>query len=113
MEELFKMLAGRIALGGEAGAALLIAAGGIEAFYLPARRFAPGRMSVIHKKEIWVRFATWLLLALEFELAADVIRSAISPTWSDIGQLAAIAGIRTFLNYFLEKDIETFAEHPA
>jgi uncharacterized membrane protein len=113
MEELFKVLAGRIALGVEAGAALLIAAGAIEAFYLSARRLAPGLIGVIHKKEIWVRFATWLLLGLEFELAADVIRSAISPTWSDIGQLAAIAGIRTFLNYFLEKDIETFAEHPA
>jgi uncharacterized membrane protein len=48
----------------------------------------------------------WLLLALEFALAADIIRSAISPSWGDIGQLAAIAAIRTFLNYFLEKDLE-------
>ena len=36
----------------------------------------------------------WLLLALEFELAADIIRSAIAPTWQDIGQLGAIAVIR-------------------
>jgi uncharacterized membrane protein len=39
-------------------------------------------------------------------LAADIIRTAIAPTWADIGQLAAIAALRTFLNYFLDKDIE-------
>jgi uncharacterized membrane protein len=48
----------------------------------------------------------WLLLGLEFELAADIIGSVISPTWKDIGELGAIAVIRTFLNYFLEKDLE-------
>ena len=56
----------------------------------------------------------WLILALEFELAADVLHTAISPTWDDVGMLAAIAAIRTVLNYFLEKDIETYArEKPA
>jgi uncharacterized membrane protein len=46
------------------------------------------------------------LLGLEFELAADIIGSVISPTWEDIGELAAIAVIRTFLNFFLERDLE-------
>ena len=50
-------------------------------------------------------FAGWLVLALEFLLAADILRTAISPTWNDIGQLAAIAAIRTFLNYSLEHDL--------
>ena len=62
------------------------------------------------KKRVWLRFAMRLMLGLEFELAADVLRSAISPKWSDIGQLGAIAGIRTFLNYFLEKDIDKYGE---
>jgi len=48
----------------------------------------------------------WLLLALEFTLAADIVRSAIAPSWEEIGQLAAIAVIRTFLSFFLERDIE-------
>ena len=48
----------------------------------------------------------WLLLGLEFSLAADIITSVISPTWQDIGELGAIAVIRTFLNYFLEHDLE-------
>jgi uncharacterized membrane protein len=50
-------------------------------------------------------FAGWLVLALEFLLAADILKTAISPTWNDIGQLAAIAAIRTFLNYSLGHDL--------
>lgn len=45
-------------------------------------------------------------LALEFLLAADIVRTAVAPTWEDIGQLAAIAVIRTGLNYFLHRDIQ-------
>jgi uncharacterized membrane protein len=52
-------------------------------------------------------------LGLEFELAADIIRTAIAPTWTDIGQLAAIGLIRTFLNYFLEKDLEHYEPNGA
>ena len=62
------------------------------------------------RKAIWQRFGVWLLLGLEFELAADIIRTVVSPTWRDIGELAAIAAIRTFLNYFLEKDVERAEE---
>jgi len=65
---------------------------------------------LVRKKEIWVGFGVWLLLGLEFEHGADIIRSAITPTWEQLGQLALIAFIRTFLNYFLEKDIEKYAE---
>jgi uncharacterized membrane protein len=52
----------------------------------------------------------WLLLGLEFELAADIIGSVISQTWQDVGMLGAIAVIRTFMNYFLEKDLEEAEE---
>ena len=50
----------------------------------------------------------WLVLALEFALGADIVRTAISPTWNEIGQLAAIGFIRTFLNFFLEKDLAKY-----
>lgn len=49
--------------------------------------------------------ARFLALGLEFQLAADVLRTAISPTFREIGQLAAIATIRTALNYFLSREI--------
>lgn len=51
-------------------------------------------------------FARYLLLALEFQLAADIISTAIAPGWEQIGQLAAVAVIRTFLNYFLSLEMK-------
>ena len=113
MEELFKSWAGMVALAIEAGAVLIIAIGAIEALARTAARLVSNAKGTIGRKEIWVRFAIWLLLGLEFELAADVVRSAISPTWTAIGQLGAIAAIRTVLNYFLERDISEFAAEQA
>lgn len=108
MLESFKTITASIALAIEAAGALLVAYGAAEAIYgsilaIARRRSLPGE-----RKEVWLRFGVWLLLGLEFLLAADVVRSALSPTWQDIGQLAAIAAIRTFLNYFLERDLEKY-----
>lgn len=50
--------------------------------------------------------ARYLSLALEFQLAADILSTAIAPSWDQIGKLAAIAVIRTLLNYFLGKEME-------
>jgi uncharacterized membrane protein len=47
----------------------------------------------------------FLTLGLEFQLAADILRTAVSPTFTQIGQLAAIAAIRTGLNFFLRREI--------
>jgi uncharacterized membrane protein len=52
-----------------------------------------------------LNLGSWLALALEFALAADILRTAVAPTWHDIGQLAAIAVLRTGLNYGLEREI--------
>jgi uncharacterized membrane protein len=112
MEDFFKQFAGTIALTIEAAAALIIAFGAIEAQYQLVRSFTLPSPRTGTRKRIWLRFGVWLLLGLEFELAADIIRTAISPSWTDIGQLGAIAVIRTFLNYFLEKDLEKYDEVP-
>ncbi|MER7131130.1 DUF1622 domain-containing protein [Streptosporangium saharense] len=48
----------------------------------------------------------FLALGLEFQLAGDVLRTAVSPSFAQIGQLAAIATIRTALNFFLSREIE-------
>jgi uncharacterized membrane protein len=61
------------------------------------------------RKAVWRRYGIWLVLGLEFELASDIIETVISPDWIQIGQLGAIAVIRTFLNYFLEKDLDAGA----
>jgi uncharacterized membrane protein len=49
--------------------------------------------------------ARYLALALEFQLAADVIETSIVPDWTKIGRLAAIGAICTALNYFLTRDM--------
>jgi uncharacterized membrane protein len=111
MEQIFRTIAGYVATGVEAGAVLFIAVGAIEALYLcGSRLFSRGGGTTIHRKAIWVGFAVWLLLALEFELASDVVRTAIAPSWNEVGQLGVIAAIRTVLNYFLERDIDKYAE---
>ena len=56
--------------------------------------------------EIRLDLGLSLTLALEFLLAADIVATAVTPSWESIGLLAAIAGIRTFLNYFLHREIK-------
>ena len=50
--------------------------------------------------------ARFMALALEFQLAADVLATAVAPSWTQIGKLGAIAVIRTALNYFLAREIK-------
>ena len=54
--------------------------------------------------------ARYLALALEFQLGADILSTAIAPTWDRIGKLAAIAVIRTVLNYFLMREMRETGE---
>jgi uncharacterized membrane protein len=57
------------------------------------------------KRKVWLQYARWLVAALTFQLAADIVETSIAPTWDDIGRLTVIATIRTLLNYFLERDL--------
>ena len=59
--------------------------------------------------ELRVKFGSYLTLTLELLLGADILVTAVAPTWDDIGKLAAIAAIRTILNYFLEKDLKAWS----
>jgi uncharacterized membrane protein len=105
VETLIRLFSGYIALSVEAVAALVVGYGAIEALV----RLAPELVGSGQRgrlRDVWRRLGVWLLLGLEFELAADIVRTAIAPTWTDIGQLASIAAVRTFLNYFLESDVE-------
>ncbi|MBK4736590.1 DUF1622 domain-containing protein [Noviherbaspirillum sp. DKR-6] len=54
---------------------------------------------------IRLAFGRYLTLALELQLAADILSTSVAPSWERIGKLAAIAVIRTALNYFLSKEI--------
>lgn len=62
--------------------------------------------SIGHKTgDVRMGLARGLSLALEFQLAADIVGTAISPDWDQIGKLAAVAAIRTFLNFFLQREL--------
>ncbi len=102
-----------LAAGAEAIGAAIIGLGVIEGavrvlLIFIARRGAnePGGDRQEAKENVRLHLGRWLAVALEFELGADILRTAVAPTWSEIGQLAAIAGVRTALNYFLQKEID-------
>ena len=107
MEEMFDQFAHVAGSFIEAAAVLIVTFGSLEAFVKLVPVMLNPRASHGQRKAIWRRYGTWLLLGLEFALAADIVGSVISPTWKDIGELGAIAVIRTFLNYFLEKDLDS------
>jgi uncharacterized membrane protein len=85
-------------------ALIIIVIGTVEAFFtgLWAAFPAPAHRRF---REILVRYGRWLVAGLTFQLAADIIETSVAPSWQDVGQLGAIAVIRTFLNYFLERDL--------
>ena len=106
MEELLELLANTVALALETIAVLIVAYGALHAvaaILVAFVRGGPRREG--WGRTIWANFGAWLLGGLQFALAADIVRSTIAPTWEQIGELAAIAAIRTFLSYFLERDL--------
>ena len=63
----------------------------------------PGRI----RREVWMHYARWLVAGLTFQLAADIVSTSFAPSWDDVGRLAAVAAIRTFLSYFLDHEMES------
>jgi uncharacterized membrane protein len=104
-----------LASGVEACAAVIIALAAIQATIRGILQFFRRSQSETQPEhptteDIRLRLGRWLALSLEFELGADILRTAIAPTWIEIGQLAAIATIRTLLNYFLQQEIDRAAQ---
>ena len=88
----------------EAAGAVIIFVGAVIAAFgflraLPRRdpdSFVPVRL----------RLGRFLALGLEFQLASDILRTAIAPSYEELGKLAVVAAIRTALNFFLAREIE-------
>jgi len=106
MPELFKQLTIYLATGIEAAAGIIIGLAAIEASLKAFHLFIHRSDMQTSKEEIRLHLGRWLALAIEFELAADILRTAMTPSWNEIGQLAAIIVIRTALNFFLQKEID-------
>jgi len=104
VEELLISAVGYMRLAVEAIGAAVIGIGSVSTVFLFARSLlAPGEHST---SDIRLHLGRFLVLGLEFQLAADVLATAIAPTWEAIRLLAAIVVIRTVLNYFLSKELE-------
>jgi uncharacterized membrane protein len=69
-------------------------------------RAAVRPMTDMERRAAWLRYARWLVAALTLQLAADIIETSVTTDWQTIGRVGAIALIRTFLNYFLERDVD-------
>jgi len=104
--ELSKALIEIVSRGVEVAAAVVIAIAGLEATIKAVRLFLRRNSPPEAKTEVRLTLGRWLAVGLEFLLAADILKTAVAPTWNEIGQLAAIAALRTTLNYFLGKEIE-------
>jgi uncharacterized membrane protein len=90
-------------LGVEAVGAAIIVLGILTAGWLLVKALA--RRQTADFTAIRLALARYLALALEFQLGADILSTAIAPSWEQIGKLGAIAVIRTALNYFLSREM--------
>ena len=109
MEELVRLSAGYVAVSIELVGIVIVAIGTLEAAVAVGRLLLK-RTPQAEARQAWLRYMHWLAAGLTFQLAGDIVHSAVAPTWDDIGKLAAIAAVRTFLNYFLERDFKVAAE---
>src|SRR5215831_1967175 len=104
MEEIIKNVATTVAEIVEGVAALVIAVAVLQVLMEYARIILQPSYKKTNE-EIRLRFGSFAAVSLELLLGADILSTAVAPSWDDIGKLAAIAVIRTGLNYFLEREL--------
>jgi uncharacterized membrane protein len=88
-------------------ALVVVAVATVEAFLGGFRVMSK---SGYERRRVWLRYARWLIAGLTFQLAADLLETSIRTSWAAIGQLASIAVVRTFFNFFLERDVTEIRE---
>lgn len=107
MEAVLKELTFILANATEGVAALLIGLAIVQATWRSLKSYFLDGFLSSESDLVRLQLGRWLVLALEFELAADILRTAVAPTWNEIAQLAAIVVLRTVLNFFLQKEISS------
>ena len=70
------------------------------------KELSSGQDRMLANEAIRIRLGSYLVLALEFFIAGDIIKTIITPTWEGLGILGVIVVIRTILSYFLTKDLK-------
>ncbi len=106
MESLLHEVAHYVALSIEVVAILVIAMGTVQAVVGIVRVVLSPHANNVEKRAVWLEYSRWLVAGLTFQLAADVVNTSFSPTWDEVSRLAVVAAIRTFLSYFLDREVE-------
>jgi uncharacterized membrane protein len=103
MEEIAKLVTLSVSHAVEVAAAVIIGIALIKAIgsYIMAVN-----KNANHQENLRVQFGSSVAVALELMLGADVLSTAVAPSWDEIGKLAAIAVLRTMLNYFLARELK-------
>jgi uncharacterized membrane protein len=113
LKEILHLVSGYCVLAINSMALIVIVFGTVEAFSAGVGVMLRRGVAEKELSAAYLRFGRWLVAGLTFQLGADVIETATTSTtdgWYDIGRLAAIAAIRTFLSYFLERDMREMSE---
>ena len=92
---------------------VIIVVGTVEAFLRSVKAVFSRPLTDEPFRNAYLRYARWLVAGLTFQLAADIIGTSVVPTWDEVGRLGAIAVIRTFLNFFLERDLAEVEQRPS
>lgn len=103
MEEIAKAVTLYLSHAAEIFAAIII---GVALFRLLIAYLRLFRQRIEKEESLRLQFGRSVAVAMELLLGADVLATAVAPSWNDIGKLVAIAVLRTALNYFLEKELD-------
>lgn len=88
----------------DAMALVIIVAGTVDAFVTGLLALVTSRAGH-ERRDIWLRYARWLVAGLTFQLAADILETSVTTSWDALARVGVVALIRAFLNYFLERDM--------
>ena len=110
MESLLQVAAGYVTLALQAVAIVIVAFGSARAVVNIARGAFASHPGMAEQRAEWLDYARWLVAALTFQLAADIVATSFAPTWDELGRLVLVAVVRTFLSYFLDREMEHAAK---
>ena len=106
MESLLHVLANGVTLALQAIAIVIVVLGSARAVLGIMRGAFVSRPQASDQRAEWLDYARWLVAALTFQLAADIVATSFAPTWDELGRLVVVAVVRTFLSYFLDREME-------
>jgi uncharacterized membrane protein len=89
----------------DGAATLVIVLASLQAIWGSVAALAGPRRELAVLQSVRVRLSRWLALALELLIGSDIVRTAVAPSWTEIGQLGAIVVLRVVINYTLMHDI--------